>query len=230
MKSIRTLSACSLLLSVAISSSFLYQEVGAKAQSIAPEIESVPQPAPEIESVPQPAPIQSESTSEVHSVDWYKGQVGLSKSAELGEERWFNDFCEVRAFQGAVTLNRGVTVSNVCQHDLPGWQIIGHQIEVIENKNGRGSWGANIIAKDGNYFANEQEIGSKFNAAIELAVKYNDIEAKKRLELEYQRNLQLIRTYSSNKNSLELKATANGGALKKSIVHVKAKIKAIRVM
>ena len=183
-------------------------------------------------------PVQSESTPEtptqnenqVRTVDWYKQQVGLSKSAELGEERWFDDFCEVRAYQGAVTLNRGVTVTNVCQQDIPGWQIIGHKIEVIENKNGRGSWGANVIAKDGNFTANEQEIGSKYKIAIELAGKYKDIEAKQRLEMDYQRNLQLIRSYSSNKNSIVLKATANGGAFKKSIVHIKVKAKVVRVM
>lgn len=201
-------------------------------QQVAPiQVEPIPEqqqatPTPDQQQV---APTPGEPVIEVHSVDWYKQQVGLSKSAELGEERWFDDFCEVRAYQGAVTLNRGITENRVCQQDIPGWQIIGHKIEVIENKNNRGSWRANVIAKDGNFVANEQEIGSKFAAAITLAVKYKDIEAKKGLELEYQRNSQLIRSYSSNKNSLELKATANGGAFSKSIIHIKAKVKMIRL-
>lgn len=170
----------------------------------------------------------STSTSEVHSADWYMEQVGLPKSSELGEERWF-DACEVRAQQGAVTFNRGVTQTCIYQHSVPGWQILEYQLEVLENRYGRGSYNASIIAQDGNFTVNEQEIGDRWNAAIELAIQYNDIEARRRLELEYQRHQQLIRSYASNKNTFFLSATANGGAFRNSVIHVRGRVRMLRI-
>lgn len=171
-------------------------------------------------------PTQNEN--QVRTVDWYMQQAGLPKSAELGEERWVNA-CEVRAQQGAGTFNSGRTETCSYQHDIPGWQILEYQIEVLENKYGRGSYKGDIIAKDGNFTVNEQQIGDKWKAAIELAIKYNDVEAKRKLELEYQRNQQLIRSYASNKNTFFLSATANGGLARKSVIHVKGKVKMIRL-
>lgn len=174
------------------------------------------------------AALSNDSTPQVRTVDWYMQQAGLPKSAELGEERWVNA-CEVRAQQGAVTFNSGKTETCTYQHDIPGWQILEYQIEVLENKYGRGSYKGDIIAKDGNFTVNEQQIGDKWKAAIELAIKYNDVEAKRKLELEYQRNQQLIRSYASSKNTFFLSATANGGLARKSVIHVKGKIKIVRL-
>jgi hypothetical protein len=171
-------------------------------------------------------PTQNEN--QVRTVDWYMQQAGLPKSAELGQERWINA-CDVRAQQGAVTFNSGRTETCTYQYDKPGWQILEYQIDVLENKHGRGSYKGDIIAKDGNFTVNEQQIGDKWKVAIELAIKYKDIEAKRKLELEHERNLQLIRSYSSNKNTFFLSATANGGLARKSVIHVKGKIKVIRL-
>lgn len=170
----------------------------------------------------------STSTSEVHSVDWYMEQVGLPKSAELGEERWF-DACEARAQQGAGTFNRGNTETCTYQHSVPGWQILEYQIEVLENKYGRGSYKGDIIAEGGILIVNEQQIDDKWKAATELAIKFNDLEAKRKLDLEYERNKQLFRSYASNRNTFFLSATANGGAFRKSVIRVKGKVKMIRI-
>lgn len=171
-------------------------------------------------------PTQNEN--QVRTVDWYMQQAGLPKSAELGEERWVNA-CDVRVQQGAGTFNSGKTETCPYQHPIPGWQILEYQIEVLENKYGRGSYNGGIIAENGNFTINEQQIGDKWKAAIELAIKYNDVEAKRKLELEYQRNQQLIRSYASNKNTFFLSATANGGLARKSVIHVKGKVKMIRL-
>lgn len=170
----------------------------------------------------------SNSAPQVQSVDWYMEQVGLPKSAELGEERWF-DACEVVAQQGAVTFNSGKTETCTYQHSVTGWQILEYQIEVLENKYGRGSYKGDIIAENGNFTVNEQQIGDKWKAAIELAIKFKDVEAERKLNLEYQRNQQLIRNYASNKNTFFLSATANGGAFRKSVIRVKGKVKMIRI-
>ncbi len=181
-------------------------------------------------------PIQNEGTPEtptqnenqVRTVDWYMQQAGLPKSAELGQERWFKA-CKVRAQQGAVTFNSGKTETCTYQHDIPGWQIVEYKINVLENKYGRGSYKGDIIAANGNFTVNEQQIGDKWKAAIELAIKYNDVEAKRKLELEYQRHQQLIRSYSSNKNTFFLSATANGGLARKSVLYLKTKLKIVRL-
>ncbi len=229
MKSTRTLSACLfLLLSVAVPFTFLYSGAEAKAQITESEIDSVQETAPIESEGTSDTPTQSESTSEVRSVDWYMEQVGLPKSAQLGEEQWFNA-CDVRAQQGAGTFNKGITKTCTYQHSIPGWQILEYQIDVLENKYGRGSYKGDIIAKDGNFTVNEQQIGDKWKAARELAIKYNDVEAKRKLELEYQRHQQLIRSYSSNKNTFFLSATANGGLARKSVLYLKTKLKIVRL-
>jgi hypothetical protein len=161
-------------------------------------------------------------------VNSYMKQAGLPTSAELGEERWINA-CDVRAQQGAGTFNRGVTETCTYQFDAPGWQMIEYELNPLENKHGRGSYKGDIIGKDGNFTVNEQQIGDKWKAAIDSAVKVRDIEAKQKLELEYQRHQQLIRSYSSNKNTFFMSVTANGGLARKSVIHVKGKVKLIRL-
>ncbi len=161
-------------------------------------------------------------------VDSYKLQVGLSTSGQLGEERWFNA-CEVAAQQGAGTFNSGATQTCFYQHDAPGWQILEYELEVLENKYGRGSYTASIIAKDGQLTVNEQQIGDKWKAAIDLATKAGELEVKKKLELDYQRNQQLILNYASNKNTFLLEVNANGGLFRKSVVRVKGRVKMIHI-
>ncbi|MEM9925034.1 MAG: hypothetical protein AAF915_14995 [Cyanobacteria bacterium P01_D01_bin.50] len=159
-------------------------------------------------------------------VDSYMKQVGLPKLSQIGEEKWVNA-CDVRAQQGAVTFNRGRTETCTYQNGTSGWQIVEYKIDVLKNKHGRGSYSGNIIAKNGQFTVDEQQIGDKWKAAIELADKKGDFETKRKLELEYERHQRLIRRYASNKNTFFLKATANGGAFRKSVIHVKGKVKMI---
>lgn len=168
------------------------------------------------------------TTPQSYSVDWYMEQVGLPTSTELGEERWV-DACEVRVQQGAGTFNRGVTEDCIYQHGIPGWQILEYKLEVLENRYSRGSYSASIIAENGQFNIDQQQIGDKWKAAIELAVKLGDIEAKRKLDLEYQRHQRFISSYASNKNTFYLQATANGGLFRRSVVHVKGKVKLIRL-
>jgi hypothetical protein len=128
-----------------------------------------------------------------------------------------------------VTLNSGRTETCPYQHGIPGWQIIESQVKVLENIKGRGSYTKGIIAKDGQFTINVQQIGDKWKVATDLAIKAGDIEAKKKLDLEYQRHQQLIASYASNENTFWLTATANGGAFQKSRIHVVARVKLIRL-
>lgn len=161
-------------------------------------------------------------------VDSYRQQVGLSTTSQLGQEKWFNA-CEIAAQQGAGTFNSGREETCTWQHNIPGWQILEYNLEVLENKNGRGSYSADIIAKDGQFTANEQEIGDKWKGAIDLSIKAGDLEATRKLELEYQRNQQLIRNYAASKNTFFLKVNANGGLFEESIIRVKGSVRAIQV-
>lgn len=155
-------------------------------------------------------------------VDEYKRQVGLSATGQLGTQKWVHA-CEAVAQQGAVTFNSGITKTSTYQHDVPGYQILECNLQVLENKHNRGSYSSSIIAKDGQFTVNEQEIGDKWKVAIDLSIKAGDLEATRKLELDYQKNHQLIRNYASNKNTVFLAVTANGGLMRKSIIRVVAK-------
>lgn len=179
------------------------------------------------EGIPE-RPDQNGSTPQVRTVDWYMQQAGLPKSGEIGQERRIKA-CRIRVQQGAVTFNSGRTETCTYQHDIRGWQIVEYKINVLENQHGRGSYKGDIIAANGNFTVNEQQIGDKWKVAIDLAIKYNDIEAKRKLEVEYQRHQQLIRNYASNKNTFFLSATANGGLARKSVIEVEGEIRMIYV-
>ena len=176
----------------------------------------------------KPKPTNDTNPNQNRDVDWYMRKAGLPKLSQIGEEEWVNA-CDVRAQQGAGTFNSGRTETCTYQNDRLGWQIVEYKIDVLENKHGRGSYKGDIIAKNGQFTVNEQQIGDKWKAAIELADKDGDFETKRKLELEYQRHQQLIGRYASNKNTFFLKATANGGAFRKSVIHVKGKVRMIYV-
>ena len=173
-------------------------------------------------------PTNDRNPNQNPDVDWYMRKVGLPKLSQIGEEQWVNA-CDVRAQQGAGTFNSGRTETCTYQNDRPGWQIVEYKIDVVKNKHGRGSYKGDIIAKNGQFTVNEQQIGDKWKAAIELADKKGDFETKRKLELEYERHQRLIGRYASNKNTFFLKATANGGAFRKSVIHVKGKVRMIYV-
>lgn len=162
-------------------------------------------------------------------VDSYLLQAGLPTISQLGEERWFNA-CDIRAQQGAGTFNSGNTPPPcVYQPDLPGWQIVEYEIDVLENKYGRGSYTGSIIAAGGGFIYDAKQTGDKWKLAIDRAIKAGDIEVKLKLDLEYQRQQQLAGMYASNKNTFFLSATANGGLFRNSVIHVKGRVKMIRI-
>lgn len=173
------------------------------------------------------SPKSTNTDSQTHPIEYYTQQAGLTDPAKIGEEKWI-DACDVVAEQGAFTFNSGITKTCTYQVDN-GWQIVESKLDVLENKYGRGSYTSNIIAKDGQFSVNEQEIGAKWKVAIEAATKAKDTEARAKLELEYQRNIQLIRNYSANKNTFFMEVTANGGLGRKSVVHVVGKVKLVRI-
>jgi len=159
--------------------------------------------------------------------DSYMRQAGLPTSVELGEERWIETACWVRVqarWPYGVDSDR-----SICQQKIPGWQIIGVDVQVLENRGGRGSFSTKYIVEGGQVTINEQEIGNKWKVAMDLAIKAGDIEAKRKLDLEYQKHQQYIATYAANENTLELEATAKAGAAQRSVIEVKAKVKIIRL-
>jgi hypothetical protein len=160
-------------------------------------------------------------------VDSYMKQAGLPTSAELGEEKWIEGACTLRVEKGWPGGSRSDECSY--QHAIPGWQIIGSEVKVLENRGGRGSYSTHIIAKDGQFTINRQEIGNKWNLAIDLAIKAGDIEAKKKLDLGYQKHQQYIATYAANENTFLLEATARAGAIQRSVIDLSARVKIIRL-
>jgi hypothetical protein len=167
------------------------------------------------------------SNSVEDRADSYMRQAGLPTSAQLGEEKWVQGACRVRVFRGWPGGSR----SDECfkQQTIPGWQIIDSKVNILENTGGRGSFSTKIIAKDGQVTINRQEIGNKWKVAIENAIKAGDIEAKKKLEIEYQKHQQYIATYAANENTFLLEATARAGAIERSVIDLSARVKIIRV-
>ncbi len=169
-----------------------------------------------------------DAKSDVDSrADLYRRQAGLPTSAELGEERWIEGACKLRVEKGWP----GGSKSGECfyQHAIPGWQIIGSEVKVLENRGGRGSYSTKIIAKDGQITINREEIEKNWNKAIDLAIKAGDIEAKVKLELERQKHQQYIATYAANENTFLLEATARAGAIERSVIDLSARVRMIRV-
>jgi Concanavalin A-like lectin/glucanases superfamily len=162
-----------------------------------------------------------------NDLNWYMQKAGLALIEEIGEERWRSG-CELQAQQGAVTFNSGRTVTCTWQPD-PGWVIIDHKIEVVQNLHNRGSYKTDILAEGANFVVNEQELGDKWKVAKDLAVKYGGAEVSTKLNVEYERQQQLIRSYQTNKNTFFMSATANGGAFQKSVIQIKSTILVKRI-
>jgi hypothetical protein len=163
-----------------------------------------------------------------HPIEWYTNLAGLPAPSLLGQEKEVPG-CEVTAEQGAVTFNQGVTRECTYQPG-PGWQIVSVEIDVLENKYNRGSYASHIIDAGGQVTLTEKELGDKWKIAIDTALSLGDIEAKTKLELEYQRHRELYFSVASNRNTLLLEATANGGAFRKSVVRLKSRVKLVRVL
>ena len=76
---------------------------------------------------------------------------------------------------------------------------------------------------------NRQEIGDKWNAAIELAAGAGDDAVKGKLQVDYQRHMERTLALSANKNTVHLQVTANGGLFEKSEIHVKVYATLVRL-
>jgi hypothetical protein len=158
----------------------------------------------------------------------YLAQAGFRNPDQLGKTKEVVA-CELKVFQGAVTFNRGITEHCVWQQSEPGWAVQSVTIEVKEDLNNRGRYSYDVVAENGQYFMNVKEIGDKWKAAIDAAAKVSDIEVKRRLEVDYQHHMETVYNVASNKNTIRLSATANGGLFRRSRIHVVAKAKLIRV-
>jgi len=159
--------------------------------------------------------------------DSYMRQAGLPTSVELGQEIWIEGACTLRVEKGWPGGSR----SDECfyQHAIPGWQIIGSEVTVLENRGGRGSYSTKIIAKEGQITINREEIDRKWNKAIDLAITAGDIDAKVKLELERQKHQQYIATYAANENTFLLEATARAGAVQRAAIDLSVRVKMKRM-
>jgi hypothetical protein len=201
-------------------SSFIVIFITRRKQMITPfdDPNAVPNPT-DIGAAPSPSDVPSDPTN----LNWYLLKAGLLLLEQLGEEKWVLA-CEVISQQGAGTFNSGHP--ETCTYNPPpGWVIIDRRpIQIIENRYGRGSATADFLAEGLNFSVNEQEIGDKWKVAKDLAVKYGGVDVSTKLNVEYERHQQLIRSYQTNKNTLFVKATANGGLFRKSIIHVRQEV------
>lgn len=160
-------------------------------------------------------------------MEFYMQLAGLPAPDEFGEVKEV-DGCEVLVEQGAVTFNNGNTRS--CTYEPPpGWQLVGGRVEVLENRNNRGSYNYSILQNNSKLSALHKELGAKWKTAIDWSIKYKDVEAKRKLEFEYQRQQEYFFEIASNNAAMYLEATANGGLLKKSRIHVRSKVKLVRI-
>ena len=150
----------------------------------------------------------------------YLSQAGFTNPGELRTTKEIVA-CDTYVSQGAGTFNSGVTRDCVYQATEYGWGIESVRLEVVKNRNGRGSYTYSTLAQDGQFNFNVKEIGDKWNVAIELAGKAADIEVQKKLQVDYQRHMERTLSLSANKNTVHLQVTANGGLFEKSEIHVK---------
>jgi hypothetical protein len=158
----------------------------------------------------------------------YLSQAGFNNPSQLGSEKDVQA-CEVRVQQGSVTFNSGVTKSCVWQQSEPGWVVQSVWVTVRENKNNRGSYAYSVIDQAGQFYMDVNEIGNKWKGAIDASAKAGDVDAKAKLELEFEHHMQRIVNFSSNKNSVYLEATANGGLFQTSIIDVVATARLLKV-
>jgi hypothetical protein len=159
--------------------------------------------------------------------NWYMQKAGLPTVEEIGAEMWVTA-CDLQAQQGAVTFNTGNTQTCVRQPE-PGWVIRDFKTEVVINLSNRGSYKADIFAEGADFAINEQQIGDKWKIAKDLAAKVGTAEVTTKLDFEYQRHQQLIRTCQTNKNTFFMSVNANGGLFRKSVIHVKSMILVKRI-
>ena len=156
----------------------------------------------------------------------YLEQAGVPNAGGVGATQWVQG-CRVTAQQGAVTFNSGKTETCPWANTMPGWIILETDYEVLQNRNNRGS--ASVGAVNGPTTVTTTELGSKFKGAIEFAVKAGDIDAKTKLELEYQRMNQFQFKFDGQGNTLIGRVTANGGMFESSLIEIRAKAKLLRV-
>ncbi|EPX65295.1 hypothetical protein D187_000720 [Cystobacter fuscus DSM 2262] len=158
----------------------------------------------------------------------YLSQAGFTNPSELRTTKEIVA-CDTYVSQGAGTFNSGVTRDCVYQATEYGWGIESVRLEVLQNRNGRGSYTYNTLAEGGQFNFNVQEIGDKWNVALELAAKAADIEVQKKLQIDYQRHMERTLALSANKNTVHLQVTANGGLFEKSEIHVKVYATLVRL-
>jgi hypothetical protein len=167
---------------------------------------------------------RSAPASNQRTADFYRQQVGLSTSSEIGTRKESLVIPKCKAFQGAGTFNKGV--ENKCSYQLPkeladrGWVIVGSRVEVTDQskKKDRSGTRTEILAAGGYTFDYDKEVGSKFKAAIKAAVEAGDIKAQKELELEYQKHRENFRFSEASHNTFNLYAWANGGFAAKASI------------
>jgi hypothetical protein len=151
--------------------------------------------------------------------------TGVPEPWQIGGTQWVSA-CTARAEQGAVTFNSGVT--RICTYAAPtGWVVLETSYTVDENKYDRGSFSVSTV--NGPTSVSTVEFGSKFNAAIDLAVAMGDNSASQKIQLEYQRLNGFSWAFDGHGSSVVVQVTANGGLFRKSIIQVSARAKLLRI-
>lgn len=156
----------------------------------------------------------------------YLTSVGVSDPSSVGATMWVNG-CRVSSSQGAVTFNSGITHTCVWANLRPGWIIVDINYLILRNDNGRGS--ASVSSVNGPITVSETQFGSRFSAAIDLAISVGDIEASQKLSLEYQRLNGFSFVFDGTGNNLVATATANGGLFQGSYMDIQTHAQLLRI-
>jgi len=155
----------------------------------------------------------------------YLSDVGIPQ--DLGTTMWLEG-CVAARFQGGVTFNDGLR--DRCEYQPPpGWVILEKNVEIVRNRKNRGGVSSGIIAEGGSFEQRVEEIGSKFQIAIDKAIKAEDFELKRKLELEYQAYKLRFYSVGATKNTAYLQVTANGGLFARSEIEAKLMVRIMKM-
>lgn len=146
----------------------------------------------------------------------------------VGKREWV-DACEVNVYQSSMTVFSGsITENCIWQNSRANWVINNVKIQVLDNRNGRGSWSSKTMAGNSYYNAMD-EVVKKYNYAIDAALKLGkrDLAAKLKLHLE---NLEKrVSSYKSSHNAVQIFATADANFWNSSRVHIRGRVELIRI-
>ena len=171
-----------------------------------------------------PGPLSPTEPMQPHDAAWYLKQQGLSDPSEIGTRKTVKGGVN-STFQGALTFNAGVKTSRPWELSTwyqDGYALVDYTVTIVKKvgKSSRSGYNTSFLNKGGSFSQIEEETGSKFKAAIKLAVSAGDIKVSKDLDFEYQRYLKRAVEIKAQGDTFTLELWSNGGLFAKAGIEV----------